>query len=106
MRNSKQENDLQSETLKLSEAKKNIQKDKETMAYLGPSFQGLIQKGVVLEQGLSPKMKGLIENNPFIQGLFVPIHQLAERRKELKIKGSELYLLYQKAEKLKEGNYV
>lgn len=106
MRNNKQESNTQGEMAKSSEVKKSNPNDKETMVYLGPSFQGLIQKGVVLEQGVSPKVQTLITNNSFLKGLFIPIHELAKKRKELQKKGSEMQQLYQKAEKIKEDNYV
>ena len=74
--------------------------------YLGPSFYGIIQKGTVLRGGCSSKMAQLMGAYPFLRGLIVPTSQLAEKRMELRKQDSELFMLYQKAEQIKEEKHV
>ena len=74
--------------------------------YLGPSFYGIIQKGTVLRGGHSSKMAQLMGAYPFLRGLIVPTSQLAEKRMELRKQDSELFMLYQKAEQIKEEKHV
>lgn len=83
-------------------------KDEKQMAgvYLGPSFYGIIQKGTVLRGGCSSKMAQLMGAYPFLRGLIVPTSQLAEKRMELRKQDSELFMLYQKAEQIKEEKHV
>lgn len=74
--------------------------------YLGPSFYGIIQKGTVMTGSYSGKMENLLEAHPFLTGLIVPTSELAEKRKELNRKDSEMAMLYRRAEQVKEGMYV
>ena len=74
--------------------------------YLGPSFYGIIQKGTVLTGRYSSKMEKLLLKHPFLGGLIVPTSELAEKRKELTRRGSELEALYRRAEQIKEGKDV
>ena len=76
------------------------------LVYLGPSFYGVIQKGTVTSGEPSPKLRRLTEAHPFLYSLFVPVTELAEKRKQLKKADSELGQLYRKAEQLKEGRHV
>ena len=54
----------------------------------------------------SGKMENLLESHPFLAGLIVPTSELAEKRKELNRKDSEMAMLYRRAEQVKEGMYV
>lgn len=83
-------------------------KESEAMVYLGPSFYGVAQKGMVLKGGYPPKFKALMDANPFVWGLMVPAGNLADKRKQLTDKESELALLYRRAEQInfKEVSHV
>lgn len=72
------------------------------VVYLGPSFYGIMQKGTVIKGGFPDKFRQLLDAHPFLLGLLIPTAQLARKRKEFKIKGGELSVLYHKAEQLKE----
>lgn len=85
----------------------NSKDEKQTAGvYLGPFFYGIIQKGTVLRGGYSSKMAQLMGAYPFLRGLIVPTSQLAEKRMELRKQDSELFMLYQKAEQIKEEKHV
>lgn len=85
----------------------NSKDEKQTAGvYLGTSFYGIIQKGTVLRGGYSSKMAQLMGAYPFLRGLIVPTSQLAEKRMELRKQDSELFMLYQKAEQIKEEKHV
>ncbi len=70
--------------------------------YLGPSYYGIVQKGTVFKGQLPPKLDGLVKETPFLEGLIVPVENLAESRKALKKEGSELNALYKRAEEKKQ----
>lgn len=74
--------------------------------YLGPSFYGIVQKGTVFTGEYPPNMEALFLKHPFLEGLVVPTSELAEKRKELYRKGSEMETLYRRARKVKEDMYV
>lgn len=76
------------------------------LVYLGPSFYGIIQKGTVLAGGYPEKFQTLFNEYPLLNGLLIPIENLAEKRKELKVKNSELALLYRRVERVKEEIHV
>ncbi len=78
----------------------------QAVIYLGPSFYGIMQKGTVFKGGYPAKIQALLEEHPFLSGLIIPTGQLAERRKQLMEKDSELFLLYCKAEQVKEEMHV
>ena len=52
------------------------------------------------------QMAQLMGAYPFLRGLIVPTSQLAEKRMELRKQDSELFMLYQKAEQIKEEKHV
>ena len=70
--------------------------------YLGPSYYGIVQKGTVFRGQLPPKLEALIKGIPFLEGLLVPVENLAESRKALRREGSELNALYKRAEEKKQ----
>ncbi|WP_251491326.1 hypothetical protein [Otoolea muris] len=77
----------------------------EAVAYIGPSFYGIVEKNTVFCSGLPPRLKKLSEELPFIQELLVPVSGLARARKELQTLGSEKQILYQRAVE-KGGKHV
>lgn len=76
------------------------------LVYLGPSFYGIIQKGTALTGGYPEKFQALLDTYPFMKGLLISTEKLAEKRKELKERDSEMALLYRRAEQVKEDKYV
>ena len=78
-------------------AKREENKSNLPKMYLGPTFYGIIQSGMVISGGIPPKMAGLMEQYPFLGGLMIPVDRLAEARKELKAKGSVMEVLYKRA---------
>ena len=84
----------------------NGKRERAAGVYLGPSFYGIIQKGTVMTGSYSSKMENLLEAHPFLTGLIVPTSELAEKRKELNRKDSEMVVLCRRAEEVKEGMYV
>lgn len=79
-----------------------------SMVYLGPSFYGIAQKGMTLRGGYPPKLQALMDANPFMWGLLVPSENLAEKRKQMANKESELAILYRRAKQInfKEVSHV
>ena len=78
--------------------KTTIRGQQEPVCYIGPSFPGIIQKNTTFLGGLPKKAEELMEQEPYMRELLVPVSALAEKRKQLKESG-ELNLIY---EKLKE----
>ena len=74
--------------------------------YLGPSFYGIVQKGTVFTGEYPPNMEALFLKHPFLKGLVVSTSELAEKRKELYRKGTEMEILYRRARQVKEDMYV
>lgn len=82
------------------------EKDAAARVYLGPSFYGIIQKGTVMTGGIPPKMQTLLEKHPFLNGLLVPLEELAGKRNEIHKTGTEMNMLYEEARQIKEGKHV
>lgn len=78
----------------------------QAVIYLGPSFYGIVQKGTAFKGEYPEKLQKLLKEYPFLTGLIIPAGQMAEHRKQLRERDSELFLLFRKAERIKEEMYV
>lgn len=74
--------------------------DSEAVAYIGPSLKRVIQSGAVFKNGYPIKVQNCLSRFPFLTGLFVPISNLAEAKKEVKTVGTGLNVLYGEIEKI------
>lgn len=70
---------------------------KNATAYIGPTIEHIVQTGAVFKGGYPPKLADLLEKEPFLTELLVPIEKLAESKKIIRIQDSNLNLLYRKA---------
>ena len=51
---------------------------RETMIYIGPSIDHLIQTGAAFAGGYPPKVEAALKKEPFLYDLMIPVSQLAE----------------------------
>lgn len=70
------------------------------VVYIGPSFRGLSSYSVYLRGQYPPPVKALIEKYPNIAGLMVPVQELQQARKNIRVQGHILhhYLTHLKGE--------
>lgn len=69
----------------------------ETVIYLGPTIKGVIQNGIILNNGMPKKAKEAVKEFPALKMLFVPIKGIVKARKDLKKEASALKICYNKA---------
>lgn len=79
---------------------KDITPKKEAVMYIGPRFPNLVEANVIYNNGIPNELKELIEKNPAMKKLLVPISQLSKARQKVKEEGSALNILYKETEKL------
>ncbi len=59
--------------------------------YIGPSLSGArLSHATVFSGGYTVPVKELIDKNPWLERLFVPVSQYTEKMKELSTKGTAL----------------
>lgn len=75
--------------------------EKQIMVYVGPSLKNIVQTGSAFTGGYPPKLRREMEKRPYLLELMIPTERLSAARKELRMPGSGLSQLYQKA---KGGN--
>lgn len=66
--------------------------------YIGPSIVGVVTKGTVYKNGLTPQMNKAVEELPAMKTLLVEIGKITQARKDLKNKVSAVSICYAKAE--------
>lgn len=71
---------------------------KEPVIYIGPSIVGVVTKGTVYKNGLTPQMSKAVEELPALNTLLVEIGKIAQARKDLRNKASAVSICYAKAE--------
>lgn len=69
---------------------------KEAAIYIGPSIKGLVSTGTVYNNGLPDNLKLEMEKQPAIKNLVVPVSELSGARKDLRIPGSAMSIIYNK----------
>lgn len=88
------------EVKKTAEKKKNIQNTEESVMYVGPSIVNMVQTSTVFKDGKLPEvLQKLLEDEPYMKKLFVPLSSLTEAIKELGREKSALSVIYTKVEK-------
>lgn len=75
----------------------------QAVVYIGPSIRHVVQAGTAFKGGYPPKVERALEKEPYLYDLMIPVDQLAEARKELRIPESSLAMLYRRAEGGKDG---
>lgn len=79
----------------------------ESVMYVGPSLERIVQEGTVFRNGYPEKFKRVLNSYPILQDLIVPVESLAEVKKSIRNPESNISMVYRKAEKIRrEINYV
>lgn len=83
----------------MSEKKKVVLQEakREAVIYLGPEIPGIVSKGVVFNNGLTPQMESAVNELPALKTLIVPISETVRAKKELKNEVSAIGICYKKA---------
>lgn len=68
----------------------------ESVVYMGPTVKNVMQEGTVFINGYPEKVKEYLEKHPVAKELVVATSQMAETRKELRIKTSAKATFYKK----------
>ncbi len=69
---------------------------KEAVIYIGPSIKGLVSTGTIYNNGIPNNLELEMEKQPAIKNLVVPVSELSGVRKELRVPGSALAVIYNK----------
>lgn len=81
--------------------------NRESVMYVGPSLERIVQEGTVFRNGYPEKFKRVLNSYPILQDLIVPVESLAEVKKSIRNPESDISMVYRKAEKIRrEINYV
>jgi hypothetical protein len=81
--------------------------NRESVMYVGPSLERIVQEGAVFRNGYPEKFKRVLNSYPILQDLIVPVESLAEVKKSIRNPESDISMVYRKAEKIRrEINYV
>lgn len=73
----------------------------EPVIYLGPYLRRIATPGTVLVNGLTPALEKAKKENSAIGELLVPLSKAAAARKQIKVKGSSMNLIYQNVKNFK-----
>ena len=73
----------------------------ETVVYIGPNLK-FLASGTALNNGYTEELKQAISKTPMLEKLVVPINILAQAKSDLRVKGSQLNVIYNQL--LKEVN--
>ena len=68
------------------------------VVYIGPTIKGKLKKDTVFATGIPRIGKEVIEKNPAMKALFVPLDNVAEAKKQVETENSALNIMYKKAE--------
>lgn len=81
--------------------------NRESVMYVGPSLERIVQEGTVFRNGYPEKFKRVLNSYPILQDLIVPVESLAKVKKSIRDPESDISMVYRKAEKIRrEINYV
>lgn len=79
---------------------------KETVVYMGPSINGVIETGTAMNDKYPDRFAEILKSNSYFSGLLIPVGKLNDAKKELRRQGSELDMLYKQAIRIIGGNNV
>ncbi len=86
--------------------KKNVtkqQEKKKTVIYLGPNIPGVVSRGTVFNNGLTPQLNAVIKELPAVNMLLVDISRASQVRMELKRAESVSSVCYAKISEYVKG---
>lgn len=79
----------------------------ESVMYVGPSLERIVQEGTVFRNSYPEKFKRVLNSYPILQDLIVPVESLAKVKKSIRDPESNISMVYRKANKIRrEINYV
>lgn len=74
----------------------NKQVKNETLVYIGPTIVGVVTQNTFFNNGLSNELQSLIEKNPAINNLVVPISRYTTAASSINKKEGAMYEFYKK----------
>lgn len=78
---------------------KNIKNENhEHVVYIGPSVKGKLKNGTAYTRGIPKILEKMIQKEPAMKKMFVPISEIAEAQKQISDENSALNIIYKKIE--------
>lgn len=87
-----------------SNVKSRTRVTREPVMYMGPTFPHRLYENTVYKNGIPEVAKKIIEKIPAVAQMFVSLDKVADTKKELAVRNSASFLVYQKIkENVQEG---
>ena len=64
-------------------------KENKKVMYLGPTIRGVVKNGAVFEGGIPKNLEKIAGKKPIIQNLIVPLENIVDVSKNIRVEGAE-----------------
>ena len=76
-------------------------KENKKVMYLGPTIRGVVKNGAVFEGGIPKNLEKIAGKKPIIQNLIVPLENIVDVSKNIRVEGTSPSIKSQRSAKRK-----